>query len=82
MTPRRWTGAVFGAAVVTAGLLDVLLVDRGHIEAVVWGGSIPLFWALLGLAGAAAAAGLAWGAARAGLLHERDPYDDEGGAGG
>ena len=61
-----------------AGLLDVLLVDRGHVEATVWGASLPLIWALLGLVGVAATAGLAWAAARVGLLREHDPYDEGG----
>ncbi len=74
----RWKAiAALAAAVVVSGALELLFLDRDHFVPTVWGASIPLDWAGIGLAGVALTAAAAWALGRTSLLRERDPYDGE-----
>jgi hypothetical protein len=65
---------------VLAVAAELIFVDRDHLEATIWGASVPGMWALLGLA---AAVGLTLLAVALGMLLQlqRDPYGGGGGDG-
>ena len=64
----------FAVVVIALGVAQVIVVNSEHVESPIWGVEYFGVWPVIGLASVLALAAIAWLAARAGLVRDRDPY--------
>ena len=73
--PLHIAGVVgFGVAVIALGIAQVVVVNFEHVDSPIWGVEYLGAWPVIGLASVLVLVAIAWFAARAGLVSDRDPY--------